>query len=248
MIAVMYAHIDALTQHYPNLPYWDVVNEAIENGDAGWGFRPTLWHDRIGDDFIDLAFQRARMNAPTAKLIYNDYNIEVMGNAKADKVFELVSDMKTRGMPIDAVGFQSHYYVSPDGSTGGVPDVSKIKANMDRYATIGVEVQITECDFRIGKPSDETKVGLQDKFYADLLQACIDAPNCSHYTLWGLSDYDSWVPSTFPEFDFAHIFDTSFVAKSSYHALTNVFAKYGLDGSTGGTGSWWWRGHRRSWR
>ena len=72
---------------------------------------------------------------------------------------------------------------------------------------IGVEVHITECDFRIGLPLDDNKTQLQNKFYADLLQACIDAPNCSHFTVWGLSDLDSWVPSTFPDYDFAHLFD-----------------------------------------
>jgi endo-1,4-beta-xylanase len=231
MIAVMYAHIDSLTQRYPTLPYWDVVNEAIEQVDNVWTFRPTIWHDRIGPDFIDLAFQRARMNAPTAKLLYNDYNIEQMGNAKADRVFELVNDMKTRGIPIDQVGFQSHYYAASDGGTSGVPDIAAIRANMDRYAAIGVDVQITECDFRIGAPFSAEKQALQDKFFADLLQTCIDAPNCAHYTVWGLSDFDSWVPSTFPDYDFAHIFDRSFVAKSSYHALTTVFAKYALDGT-----------------
>jgi endo-1,4-beta-xylanase len=237
MIAAMYAHIDALIQHYPALPYWDVVNEAIDQVDGAWGFRSTIWHDRIGDDFIDLAFQRARMNAPAAKLLYNDYNIEQLGNAKADRVFQLVSDMKARGIPIDQIGFQSHYYVTPDGGTSGVPDIAAIKANMDRYAGIGVDVQITECDFRLGKPLSAEKQALQDKFFKDLLQACIDAPNCSHFTVWGLSDYDSWVPSTFPDYDFAHIFDANFVAKSSYQALTQVFSAYNADGSPIGSGT-----------
>jgi endo-1,4-beta-xylanase len=239
MIAIMYAHIDALTQRYPELPYWDVVNEAIERSAEGvWGFRSTIWHDRIGPDFIDLAFQRARMNAPNAKLIYNDYNIEQKGNPKADYVFQLVSDMKARGVPIDQVGFQSHYYVNPDGDTSqGVPNIAAIRENMARYADIGVDVQITECDFRIGQPLTAEKQALQDKFYADLLQACIDAPNCSHFTVWGLSDLDSWVPSTFPGFDNAHIFDASLVAKSAYHAMTNVLAKYEFDGTPKGTPS-----------
>lgn len=237
MIEILYAHIDALTQRYPNLPYWDVVNEAIDRTGDTWGFRPTIWHDRIGPDFIDLAFQRARMNAPNAKLIYNDYNIEQKGNPKADRVFELISDMKTRGIPIDAVGFQSHYFVNPDGSTSnGVPNMEAIRANMDRYAEIGIEVHITECDFRIGNPLTPEKQAIQDKFYADLLQVCIDAPNCSHFTLWGLSDYDSWVPSTFPDFDHAHIFDANFTPKSAYHAMTNVLAKLTPDGMPGGGG------------
>jgi endo-1,4-beta-xylanase len=239
MIQVMYDHIDALVGHYAGrIPYWDVVNEAIDKVDDVWTYRSTLWHDCIGDDFIDLAFQRAHADDPNAKLLYNDYNIEQMGNGHADRVFELVKDMVTRGIPIDQVGLQSHYYVTPDGGTSGVPDMSKIRDNIARYAEIGIEVQITECDFRIGKPLSDEKEQMQAKFFAELLQICIDAPNCSRFTVWGLSDFDSWVPSTFPDYDFAHIFDSEFNAKPAYQAMTQVFAGYNLDGTpiAGGTG------------
>ncbi len=239
MIAIMYAHIDALMGHYlGKFPYWDVVNEAIDIDQTTntWGFRSTFWHDRIGNDFIDLAFQRAHAADPNAKLFYNDYNIEQLGDPKADRVFELVKDLKTRGIPIDGIGFQSHYYVTPDGGLSGVPDMSKIKANMDRYAQLGVDVQITECDFRIGKPLDDAKLALQTKFFSELLQVCIDAPNCSHYTVWGLSDIDSWVPGTFKDYDYAHLYDANFTPRPAYQAMTQVFAKYNTDGSLIGAG------------
>jgi endo-1,4-beta-xylanase len=145
--------------------------------------------------------------------------------------------MKARGIPIDAVGLQSHYYVKPDGTTTeGIPKMEAIRNNMARYAEIGIEVHITECDFRIGKPNDDAKSKLQSDFFAGLLQACIDAPNCSQYTLWGVSDLDSWVPGTFPEFDYAHIFDANLTAKPAYHALTQVFAQYNTDGTKVGSG------------
>jgi len=234
MIAIMYAHIDGLMGHYAGkLPYWDVVNEAIDVAN-GATFRSTIWHDRIGDDFMDLAFTHARAADPAAKLFYNDYNIEQKGNPHADRVFEVLKDMKTRGIPIDGVGLQAHYYVEPNGDTSvGVPDMQAIRDNMARYADIGLTVQITECDFRIGKPLDDAKTQLQSKFYADLLQACIDAPNCSHFTVWGLSDLDSWVPSTFPEYDYAHLFDSHLMPKPAYNAMSQVFAKYNTDGMPG---------------
>lgn len=236
MIAIMYAHIDALMGHYKGkFPYWDVVNEAIDGTD----YRATIWHDRIGPDFMELAFSHARAADPNAKLFYNDYNIEQKGNAKADKVFEVIKDLKRRGIPIDGVGLQSHYYVEPSGNTSnGIPDMQAIRDNMARYAELGVEVQITECDFRIGKPLDDAKTQLQNKFYADLLQACIDAPNCSHFTVWGLSDLDSWVPDTFPEYDYAHLFDNKLMPKPGYAAMSQVLAKYDADsGSSGQAGS-----------
>lgn len=241
MIAIMYAHIDALMGRYVGkFPYWDVVNEAIDYFNGAWTFRPTIWHDRIGDDFMDLAFTHARAADPNAKLLYNDYNIEQKGNAKADKVFEVIKDMKTRGIPIDTVGFQGHYFIESDGNTAnGLPNMQAIRDNMARYAEIGVDVQITECDFRIGKPLDDNKTQVQNKFYADLMQVCIDAPNCSHLTVWGLSDADSWVPSTFKDYDYAHLFDTNLMPKPDYFAMSQVFAKYSPDAPTqpGGSGT-----------
>ncbi len=229
MIQFMYAHIDALMGHYQGLPYWDVVNEALD--DSGNGFRSTFWHDRIGDDFIDLAFARARAADPNTKLFYNDYNIEQAGNPKGDSAFNFVKALKDRGVPIDGVGLQAHYFVTPDGGTSGVPSMDAIRANMARYAEIGVEVHITECDFRLGKPLDQAKTDMQSKFYSELLQICIDAPNCSHFTVWGLSDLDSWVPSTFTEYDYAHLYDSALMPKPAYQAMTQVFAKYNPDGT-----------------
>jgi endo-1,4-beta-xylanase len=233
LTAIMYAQIDGLMGHYVGqFPYWDVVNEAVDLVNNVWTFRSTVWHDTIGDDFIDLAFTHARMADPNAKLLYNDYNIEQKGNPKADYVFNMVSSMKTRGIPIDAIGFQGHYFVEPDGTTTtGVPDMQAIRDNMARYADIGIEVHITECDFRIGKPLDDNKTQIQNKFYADFLQACIDAPNCSHFTVWGLSDLDSWVPATFPDYDYAHLFDKNLMPKPDYFAMSQVFAQYNLDGT-----------------
>jgi endo-1,4-beta-xylanase len=235
MIDIMYKHIDGLMGHYVGqFPYWDVVNEAVEvNQDTGvWGYRSTPWHDIIGDDFIELAFNHAHAADPSAELLYNDYNIEQKGNPKADYVFEMVKALKDKGVPIGGIGFQGHYFIEPDGTTSnGVPDMQAIRDNMARYDELGIDVQITECDFRIGKPLTDMKTDVQNKFYADMLQACIDAPNCSHFTVWGLSDLDSWVPGTFADYDYAHLWDTALMPKADYFAMTDVFAKYNTDGS-----------------
>lgn len=235
MLAILNDHIDKVVGRYPQLPYWDVVNEAID--DAGAGFRPTFWHSRIGDDFVDLAFQRARAAAPTAKLFYNDYNAEQAGNPKGDKVYEFVKSMKERGIPIDGVGLQSHYFVTPDGGLSGVPSMAAIKQNIERYNQLGLEVHITECDFRLGKPLDQAKLDLHTKFFSELLQVCVEAPNCTHFTVWGLSDIDSWVPSTFPEFDYAHIYDSSFMPRPAYQAMAQVLTNAGMSVGAGGGGA-----------
>jgi len=235
MIDIMYAHIDGvMTKYKGRIPYWDVVNEAINVVDGVADYRKTFWHDRIGPKFIELAFARARMNDPAAKLLYNDYNSEKKGDVKGDRVFELVKGLKEKGL-IDAVGLQGHFYILPNGGTEGVPNYQAIRDNMARYNDIGVQVHITECDFRIGKPLDANKTEVQNKFFTEMLQACVDAPNCDHFTVWGLSDVDSWVPSTFKEYDYAHIYDANLVAKPAYQALSQVFAKYNPDGTLVGS-------------
>ena len=225
MIQIMYDHIDALVGRYAGrIPFWDVVNEAIEQTDGVYDYRHTFWYDRIGPDFIDLAFQRAHEADPNAQLVYNDYKIELMGHPKADRVFELVSDMVSRGIPIHQVGLQNHWFITPDGDTADLPDPAMLRANMARYAEIGIGVQVTEFDVRIGRPLDDAKTQAQAWVFGEVLQACIEAPNCNRLTVWGLSDFDSWVPGTFPEYDFAHIFDANFVAKPAYHTMTQVLS------------------------
>lgn len=47
---------------------WDDVNEACD--DSGNGLRISVWTNKIGNDFIDIAFQTARKADPKHLLIY----------------------------------------------------------------------------------------------------------------------------------------------------------------------------------
>ena len=51
----------------------------------------------------------------------------------------MVQDFKSRGVPIDCVGLQSHL-----DQQSPVP--SDYQANLQRFANLGVDVQITELD------------------------------------------------------------------------------------------------------
>lgn len=60
---------------------------------------------------------------PSVKLYINDYGIESI-SAKSTGLYNLVKRMKSSGVPIHGVGFQTHIGV------GGVP--SSFKANLQR--------------------------------------------------------------------------------------------------------------------
>ena len=57
------------------------------------------------------------------KLCYNDYNIENWSYAKTQGVYNMIQDFKSRGVPIDCVGLQTHF-------TGG----SSLPGNFQHHA------------------------------------------------------------------------------------------------------------------
>lgn len=225
MIDILYEHIDTVVGRYAGrIAVWDVVNEAID--DATGGLRVTPWQQNIGDDYIALAFARARsadrngsLGHSTAQLLYNDYLIAEMGTQKADAAYDLIAQLVlTDSVPIDGVGFQMHWTVDSP------PDVQAVADNMARYAAIGVDVYITEIDVRV--PDNASRAILDDAaaVYDAMLEVCLAAPNCDHFTTWGVSDIDSWIPDFFSGYGRAHIFDDNFDAKPAYHALAETLA------------------------
>ena len=64
---------------------------------------------RTGNDWIEVAFRTARAADPAVKLCYNDYNIENWTYAKTQGVYNMIQDFKSRGVPIDCVGLQTHF-------------------------------------------------------------------------------------------------------------------------------------------
>lgn len=207
---VLNDHVDTVMGHYRGqVLVWDVVNEAF--GDDG-EFRPSLWFNTIGEDYIELAFRRARAADPDARLIYNDYNIETIG-AKSDAVYGLVSDFKSRGVPIDGVGFQMHL------TGGGGLDMQDFVKNMQRFSDLDLEIYITEMDVRYNTPISEEQLSVQAAIYRDVLNRCLAQPACKALQVWGVTDKYSWVPQFFDGEGEALIFDADYRPKPAYFAL-----------------------------
>ncbi|MET9800877.1 endo-1,4-beta-xylanase [Streptomyces sp. NPDC006368] len=213
--SAMNHHITQVMQHYKGkAAAWDVVNEAFQDGGSG-ARRSSPFQDKLGNGFIEEAFRTARAADPAAKLCYNDYNTDGV-NAKSNAVYAMVRDFKARGVPIDCVGFQSHF-----NSASPVP--ADYRANLQRFADLGVDVQITELDI-------EGSGSAQATAYATVVNACLAVSRCTGITVWGVTDKYSWRSSGTPL-----LFDANYAKKPAYTAVLSALG--GSDGGGGGGGS-----------
>ncbi|KMS70396.1 endo-1,4-beta-xylanase [Streptomyces viridochromogenes] len=189
------------------LATWDVVNEPFNEDGT---YRQTLWYNGLGADYIAQALTAARAADPSAKLYINDYNVEGV-NAKSTALYNLVKSLKERGVPIDGVGLQAHLIL------GQVP--STLQQNIQRFADLGVDVAITELDIRMQLPSDSAKLTQQAADYKAVMNACLAVSRCVGVTVWGFTDSDSWIPSTFPGQGAATPYDENYAPKPAYRAI-----------------------------
>ncbi|KUL63481.1 1,4-beta-xylanase [Streptomyces sp. NRRL S-1521] len=208
-------HITQVMRHYQGkIHSWDVVNEAFQDGSSG-ARRSSPFQDKLGNGFIEEAFRTARAADPAAKLCYNDYNTDGV-NAKSNAVYAMVKDFKQRGVPIDCVGFQSHF-----NSQSPVP--ADYRQNLQRFADLGVDVQITELDI-------EGSGAAQASSYANVVQACLAVTRCTGITVWGVTDKYSWRASGTPL-----LFDGDYNKKPAY--ASTLAALGGTGGGDGGNGT-----------
>jgi endo-1,4-beta-xylanase len=206
--SAMMNHVTQVATHYKGKIYaWDVVNEAFADG--GGGGRRDSNLQRTGNDWIEAAFKAARAADPNAKLCYNDYNTDGI-NAKSTGIYNMVKDFKSRGVPIDCVGFQSHLGTSIAGD---------YQANLQRFADLGVDVQITELDVAQG--------GNQANIYATVTRACMAVARCTGITVWGIRDNDSWRTGENPL-----LFDNSGNKKAAYTSVLNALNAGGTTNPT----------------
>src|SRR4029434_5419447 len=119
---------------------------------------------------------------------------------KTQGVLNMVRDFKSRGVPIDCVGLQTHF-------TGGSSYPSNYRQTLQNFAAAGVDVQITELDI--------TNANAQA--YANVVNDCYAVSRCNGITVWGIRDPDSWRSGESPL-----LFDGGGNKKAAYTSVLNA--------------------------
>jgi endo-1,4-beta-xylanase len=184
-------HVRLVTGRYAGrVLSWDVVNEAIkpEDGLPG-GLRDTPWLRALGDSYVERAFRVAHAADPDARLVYNDYNMEYEP-AKAQAIVALIKKLKDNGVPLHAVGLQSHLW-----TTRRKLNLPGLRDFCRAIVREGVEIIITELDVR--ENDFDSSSDTRDKRIASVTEAYLDTvfAECvpRELVLWGLSDRYSWL-------------------------------------------------------
>ncbi len=219
---------------------WDVVNEAVM---ADGSFRKSKWFEIIGEDYVRKAFEFAREADPQAELYYNEYDYEY--RPKLEGVIRLVKSLQAKGVRVDGVGIQGHWFLD-------FPKINELEAYVQVLADLKVKLMITELDVGvlpfchfdmpradISSFDAETRRkynpypgGLPDAVQQDLAKRYADLfalfrkhrERFSRVTFWGVHDGQSWrnyLPIT-GRTEYPLLFDRRCRAKPALNAIAKV--------------------------
>ncbi len=216
LLSIMTTHIRTVMRHYAGrVAEWDVVNEPMA---ADGGPAPSVWRRFIGPDYVELALRAARAADPKAKLFINEYGVEGPGR-KLEGLVDLVRDLRTRNVPLDGIGLQTHAHIVE------FHDQATLEWAMRRFTAMGLEVQVTEMDVGTSllDVAGLDRLARQAEAYGAAARACNAVPACTRFTTWGFTDALSWIGVG----EAPLLFDAAYQPKPAFHAVRSAFAPRG---------------------
>lgn len=226
-VANLRRHIRTAIEHYGDCVIsWDVVNEAIMDNPpnpSDWraSLRLTGWLRTIGPDYVEIAFRTAKEVLKEngwdhIKLYYNDYNEDYQG--KAEAIYQMVKELNEKyseenngELLIDGIGMQGHYNLNTDPEN--------VRNSLEKFASLGVEIGVTELDVTAGSGGNlsEEDAQRQAQLYAQLFAIYKEnAEHISRVTFWGMDDGSSWRSDQNPL-----LFTANLEPKLAYHAVVD---------------------------
>jgi endo-1,4-beta-xylanase len=202
-------HIARTTSRYgKRLISWDVVNEAVDNLTGEMRETPLSKAMGSADRVLETAFRVARDNLPGTELVYNDYmGWESDDGPHRDGVLRLLERFRKNGVPVNALGLQSHIGAgNQDANANRAFDAKDEKAwrrFLEEVTGMGYSLLITEFDVHDAPlPAD---AAVRDRAVAALGRAYLDLTlsftQVNAVVCWGLMDTHTWLQGRTPRKD-----------------------------------------------
>lgn len=208
---------DVVGRYKGKVASWDVVNEIINDNGT---LRDCIWLQKIGAEYIELAFQYAHEADPNAVLLYNDYGHEY-SHARRSKAYHIADSLAKKNVPIHGLGLQMHTNINRAAAD--------IRYAITAAAVTGLKVHVSELDIAVNPNNtltafNETVALQQKELYRVAAEAMYDIPESQRFgiTFWGVHDPSSWLA---PNPDWALPFDNQFARKPAYDGLLQGFYK-----------------------
>lgn len=223
----MAQHIQTVVGHFAGkIQAWDVVNEAIRP-DQGHpdGLRDTPWLKALGPGYIEMAFHLAAHADPKAMLVYNDFGMEYdapWADKKRVAVLRLLETLKSKSVPIHALGMQSHLMRHQSHF-----DPEKLRKFLREVAQLDLKILITELD--VTDESFATNILQRDletaAIYEDYLSIVLSEPAVIEVSTWGISDRYTWIAKDAPRRDGTPVRPLPLDAKLNRKKVWNAIAR-----------------------
>lgn len=216
--------------NYPDVEIeWNVVNEVVSD-DMNYDLCQTFLTEKLGDDYVADIFQWADAVDSDAKLYINEYGAigaSTWNDHKGTVLKGIVEDLISRDIHIDGICFQGHLYLIDYED-----DIEAMKSDFADFAALGLELEFSELDITMNNDLGgytQEKAEQQAEFFKDIFQLCVDTPQCTAISFWGLADHLSFIntdnPSWLPQDeDWPLLIDENMQTKSVYDEIIEILA------------------------
>jgi endo-1,4-beta-xylanase len=181
---------------------WDVINEVVimpvfdNEPDGVPNAISRLCRDKGRIAMVRMAFEEVRAANPNATLLINDFDLS--------SAYEcLLEGLLEAGIPIDAIGLQTHMHQGYWGE-------DTMLAMVDRFARYGLPLHLTETTLLSGELMPQHIVDLNDYQPADWpstpdgearqaeelvrhYTSLVAHPSVEAITYWGITDDGAWL-------------------------------------------------------
>jgi len=162
--------VEMMSRYDAPLIEWDVLNEP---------FTEHEFMDLLGAEVVHDWFRLAERTNPRLTRWINDFGVLTRPSRQhQDFYFEYVRGLLAAGVPVQGIGFQGHI---PREFRPTPPE--ELIATMDRFATLGLPLQVTEFDF------ETTDEDLQARYTSDFLVAVFSHPAMTGLVTWTPFEY-----------------------------------------------------------